>query len=148
MQGGTGDICVLAMNTEYQGLQPLCIILVHISQNQASEIDSTSVEQMPTQKWETGLKVQSINLLFTCPVKNRSYQHIFEPHQYSLRKIWVRGVRKSLLTLSDDKYGVWTHLTLFKETKEEKTNTSLWGKNTGQRKRKQHIRDQEKRVNI
>lgn len=34
-------------------------------------------------------------------------------------------VRKSLLTLSDDKQGVWIHLILFKETKGEKPNVSL-----------------------
>ena len=34
-------------------------------------------------------------------------------------------VRKSLLTLPDDKHGVWIHLILFKETKGEKPNMSL-----------------------
>lgn len=48
-------------------------------------------------------------------------------------------VRKSLPTLSDDKHGVWIHLTLFKETKGEKPNISLWG---------EKIQDKEKENNI
>lgn len=48
-------------------------------------------------------------------------------------------VRKSLFTLSDDKYRAWIHLTLFKETEGEKTNMSLWG---------EKIQDKEKENNI
>ena len=48
-------------------------------------------------------------------------------------------VRESLLPLSDDKYGVWIHLTLFKETKGEKNqHESMGGK----------IQDKEKENNI
>lgn len=55
-------------------------------------------------------------------------------------------VRESLLTLSDDKYGVWIHLTLFKETKGEKTNMSLCGeKYRIKKKRTTYMRVQEKK---
>lgn len=82
------------------------------------------------------VKAQHINVPFASSLKKRPYQNILGPRQYMfVEDLGERGIRKSPLSLSDDKYRVWIHLNSFKEKREEKPTQLYAEKYRTQKKR-------------